>query len=171
MNEINNNSIDTSDIYLGMGQAKLVRREERVICFLGSCVAISLYSPYRSIGAISHVVLGHSGGRQGSAAKFADQAIGHMCELLKEHDCTVHELEAAMSGGASLLKQGGPFQIGRSNAKILEMELAQHGIPLVQRDTGGARSRRTVFDGSSGNHRTIYGEPDTGLTQLAKFKL
>lgn len=135
---------------VGMGQALARRAPQRLWAILGSCVAVVLCDPKRRVGAMAHVVLPSSAGRSGSPAKFADTAVPHMLQLLREMGATGDGLVAKIAGGASMFGRSMPMEVGESNIHSILEALRAAGIRVAAKDTGGSQGRRVNLDCSTG---------------------
>ncbi len=147
---------------VGMGQALARRAPQRLWSILGSCVAVALYDPQRRVGALSHVVLPSAAGRSGSPAKFADTAVPHMLQLLREAGVGHHVpplgtsglvgdgLVAKIAGGASMFGHAMPMEVGECNIQSILKALRSAGICLRAMDIAGNRGRRVTLDCTSG---------------------
>ena len=133
-----------------MGQAFARRAPERLWSILGSCVAVALCDPKRHVGALSHVVLPSASGRSGSPAKFADTAVPHMLQLLREAGVPGDGLVAKIAGGASMFGRSMPLEVGAGNIHSIVGALQAAGIRIAAQDVGGNKGRRVTLDCSSG---------------------
>ena len=109
---------------------------------LGSCVGIALYEPAARIGALAHVLLPH-----GTAAlsahtpgKYPHSAMEVMVRRMRELGA-VGRIDARLIGGASMF------------AALLApgATCADHEIPIVAQDVGGAHGRSVFFDVQAGD--------------------
>ena len=100
---------------------------------------------------MSHVVLPSASGRSGSPAKFADTAVPHMLQLLREAGVPNDGLVAKIAGGASMFGHCMPLEVGESNIRSIVGALQAAGIRLAARDVGGNKGRRVTLDCSSGD--------------------
>ena len=149
---------------VGMGQALARRAPERLWSILGSCVAVALCHPKRQVGAMCHVVLPSAVGRSGSPAKFADTAVPHMLQLLREAGVPADGLVAKIAGGANMLGHSMPLEVGASNIQSIIRALQAAGIRIAAQDVGGGKGRRVTFDCSSGELLVqILGSPPKTL--------
>jgi chemotaxis protein CheD len=139
-----------NETMVGMGQAFARRAPQRLWSILGSCVAVALCDPKRHAGALSHVVLPAASGRNGSPAKFADTAIPHMLQLLRETGIPADGLTAKIAGGASMFGRSLPLEVGASNILSIVGALQAAGIRIAAQDVGGTQGRRVTLDCSSG---------------------
>jgi chemotaxis protein CheD len=140
----------TDEVAVGMGQSALAREPTRLTTILGSCVAVTLYSPRRRQGMLSHVVLPQSKGSTSNPAKFADTAVPHMLSALKSQGVEPREITAKLVGGACMFGKGICAQIGESNIQAVVQALEAAGIRIAGRDVGGYSGRRICFDPATG---------------------
>ena len=126
------------------GDVALAERGERLETLLGSCVAIVLTDPRRTIGAMCHIV--HSKpattGATASAA-YADVALDRMYKLLRSRGIEPRLCHAYAYGGGNmfpaLFTQG---HVGDENAQWVLDALAHDGVPVLFHDFGGNTYRR-----------------------------
>ena len=126
------------------GDVVCVDRGGRLETLLGSCVAIVLTDPRRTVGVMCHFVhagLALSGAAQTSA--HANVARDAMHALLRERGMTPTLCEAYVYGGANMFP-GCVTQshVGDDNARWALATLAADGIPVVFADLGGSVYRR-----------------------------
>ena len=140
----------TDDVAVGMGQAAFAREPTRLTTILGSCIAVTMYSPRRRLGMLSHVVLPQSKGSTSNPAKFADTAVPHMLSTLRSQGVEPRELTAKLVGGACMFGNGVCAQIGASNAQAVVQALEAAGIRIAGRDVNGTSGRRICFDLATG---------------------
>jgi chemotaxis protein CheD len=146
---------------VGMGQALACRAPQRLWSILGSCVAVVLADPKRHAGAMSHVVLPSAAGRSGSPGKFADTAVPHMLQLLREIGVPGEGLVAKIAGGASMFGRAMPMEVGENNVQSIVEALSAAGIRVIGRDVGGNKGRRVSLDCHSGKFLIqTSGSPD-----------
>jgi chemotaxis protein CheD len=126
------------------GDVALAGRGERLETLLGSCVAIVLTDPRRTVGAMCHIV--HSKPATAGAtvtAAYADVALDRMYTLLRTRGIEPTLCEAYVYGGGnmfpSLFAQG---HVGEDNARWALDALAQDGVPVLLQDLGGNIYRR-----------------------------
>ena len=134
------------------GDVRVVERGERLETLLGSCVAIVMTDPRRTLGAMCHVV--HS--RAPVAAAVETSAWGEMAlrtmygGLLARGIVPALCLAWVYGGGnmfPALFEQG---HVGADNTDWAFAALARDGVRVLAHDTGGRVYRRlawTVGDG------------------------
>jgi chemotaxis protein CheD len=126
------------------GDVACAERGERLETLLGSCVAIVLTDPRRTVGVMCHVV--HSTPAIGVASKngaHADAALEGMYTLLLARGITPALCEAYVYGGGNmfpgLFKQS---HVGDRNARWAVDALDGRGIRILVQDVGGSAYRR-----------------------------
>ena len=126
------------------GDVVLAERGGRLQTLLGSCVAIVLTDPRRTLGVMCHIV--HSrppvSGATVSAA-YADVALDRMYALLRSRSIEPRLCEAYVYGGGNMfpaLFDSG--HVGQDNAQWVLEALAQDGVSVLDHDLGGTTYRR-----------------------------
>ncbi|CAN5319403.1 chemoreceptor glutamine deamidase CheD [soil metagenome] len=126
------------------GDVGVATRGDRLETLLGSCVAIVLTDPRRTVGVMCHIV--HSQGtsaatRQSTA--HADVAFDSMVALLRERGIAAQLCNAYVYGGGNMF----PHLVQRATigddnvARVLEL-LEQNDIPVLHADVGGSVYRQ-----------------------------
>jgi chemotaxis protein CheD len=119
-------------------------RGDRLETLLGSCVAIVLTDPRRTVGVMCHIV--HSkpplhGARPSGA--YAEVALAAMYRLLVQRGITPRLCEAFVYGGGNmfpgLFTQG---HVGDDNVRWALDALAHDGIRVLVHEHGGTSYRR-----------------------------
>ncbi len=126
------------------GDVACVLRGNRLETLLGSCVAILLTDPRRTLGAMCHVVHAHSrAGSLGDDTGYGDAALGAMARLLCQRGLTLRLCEAMLLGGGNMFPgQHGQGHVGERNVAWARGALAQEGVQLRHQDVGGHSYRR-----------------------------
>lgn len=113
---------------------------------LGSCVALILYDRKEKTGALAHVMLPESNGKQERPGKFADTAVPHLLNEMERQGSSRRHISAYLVGGASMFQQfTGKLDIGKRNVIALKQSLEMHSIYLESEDTGGTSGRSVMF--------------------------
>ena len=126
---------------------------ERMETLLGSCVAIILTDPRRTLGAMCHIV--HSGpvsrraapierevGRVGDAAH-AEVALAAMYRLLSARGIDPRQCEAYVYGGGHLFPGlVTESHVGEINSRWAIEALAREGVVVLESDFGGHAYRK-----------------------------
>lgn len=151
-----------SSVYLMPGELYVSEAPAIVSTVLGSCVAVTMFSPSRRIGAICHGLLPVCRGGQGcncdalclDSMRYVECSMWKMVEALKAKQIAATELEVKMFGGAEMFGTSGQearaATVGRQNIdKALEI-IEGIGLRLVASDVGGFRGRKIFFNTSTG---------------------
>lgn len=129
------------------GDVACVGAGERLETLLGSCVAVVLTDPRRTVGAMCHVV--HAQPAEAGNAKpgcSADAALDIMARLLRARGIEPRLCEAFVYGGGNMFP--GVFtrrHVGDDNVRCVLQRLADDGIRVRVADHGGTRYRRLAW--------------------------
>lgn len=115
---------------------------------LGSCVGVCIRDKNKLIGAMVHVMLPDSDGKEiNKPGKYADTGIKIVVEELKKLGATT--FEAKIAGGASMFEKSA-MDVGKRNVESVKKWLSKFGIRIVSEDTGGNRARSIEYDIETG---------------------
>jgi len=122
---------------------------------LGSCIAVSGYDAVARVGAMAHVVLPESGGkdREGAPGKYADTGIPRMIEGMKEAGALKSRITIKIAGGARIfanVKEGSLLDIGFRNIAAVRKAIADNGLDLTGENTGESHGRSLLLYVASG---------------------
>lgn len=119
---------------------------------LGSCLGLALYERRLKVGALAHIVLPQSLGRDEHPGKFADTAVPLMIRRMQElTDQSPLRLQAKLAGGANMFAATGAANtIGTQNVLAVERILQDLRIPVTGRHCGGEQGRKMTFDLATG---------------------
>jgi chemotaxis protein CheD len=130
--------------FLHPGGVAIGLRGERFETLLGSCVAIILSDPRRTVGAICHLV--HASPAPLSnpdCTTYGEPALAWMFQALRGQGIEPRLCDAHVYGGGNMFPWlGGGPQVGDRNVAWALDILRQHGVPVRVQDTGGAVYRR-----------------------------
>jgi chemotaxis protein CheD len=119
-------------------------RDDRLETLLGSCVAIVLTDPRRTIGTMCHIV--HSAQAPSDttrSAAYADVAFETMFGLLRARGITPGCCEAYVYGGGNMFPNlVRNSHVGDNNARWALDALCDAGIEVLHQDLGGSAYRR-----------------------------
>lgn len=129
------------------GDVVLAEAGDRLQTLLGSCVAVVMTDPRRSIGAMCHIVHAQGAAREGAAAPdtaWGDAALDAMYELLRCRGIEPRRCQAWVYGGGHLFPRlgRGAGDVGSLNAKWTLQALALDGVQVLDHDLGGSAYRR-----------------------------
>jgi chemotaxis protein CheD len=136
---------------------------------LGSCVAIALFDPDSSVGALAHVMLPNGDENDGidlKPGKFADTAVRAMLRRMVERGADYTSVEAKIAGGSDMFEfESFGDGVGNRNVAAAKDELDKLGVPIVGEDVGGDKGRTVEFDTGTGA-LTIRTASDDGVSEL-----
>jgi len=125
---------------------------QRLQTLLGSCVAVVMTDPRRTIGAMCHIV--HSKAPAGGApatGAYADTALRLMYEGLRDRGITPELCQAWVFGGGNLFpKLVRQRHVGNDNADWVVGALARDGVRMLDCQLGGAVYRRLAWTVGAG---------------------
>ncbi|WP_425261476.1 chemotaxis protein CheD [Rubrivivax sp. RP6-9] len=129
------------------GDVACVGRGERLETLLGSCVAVVLTDPRRTVGAMCHIVhAGAAHGAPGKAASFGSEALQALFKLLRKRGIEPRLCEAFVYGGGNMFPALFTRRhVGDENVRWVLDALASEGIAVHAHDHGGATYRRLVW--------------------------
>ncbi len=142
----------SSEVFLKPGEVIISRNPIMVSTILGSCVAITLYSPAKKLGAICHAVHPHSVNREPSL-QTVETAIRYIhCKMIEYGG--KEDMVIKLFGGARVLAGGNCHDdrktIGELNVIEAEKTLAHLGLVLAKKDVGGCQGRKLLFSLKTG---------------------
>jgi chemotaxis protein CheD len=129
------------------GDVVIAERGERMETLLGSCIAIVLTDPRRTVGVMCHIVNASAcpPGRT-CGTSYAEPALDAMFALLQGRGIAPRWCEAYVAGGGNMFPSlFGSAHVGDRNARWALDALAQHGIRLLAEDLGGTSYRRLAW--------------------------
>ena len=119
-------------------------RGERMETLLGSCVAIVLTDPRRTLGAMCHIV--HTGRASkviATSGAYGEVAFDMMFAQLRAHGIDPLQCEAYVYGGGNMFPdQFCACHVGKRNADWVLDHLADYRIHVVSCDLCGCAYRR-----------------------------
>ncbi len=122
---------------------------------LGSCIGLTAYDPESGIGGLVHCMLPLSSIACDTAAShpcmFVDAGTTALLRALKDAGVPKSRLVLRAAGGAELLGDAAPFQIGQRNRTVLIRILEKNGMLLAGQDLGGRAARSMALHLADGN--------------------
>ncbi|MCW5667600.1 MAG: chemotaxis protein CheD [Piscinibacter sp.] len=119
-------------------------RGDRFETLLGSCVAVVMTDPRRTVGALCHIVhsLRAPAARTGDTA-YAEPALAALFAQLRRHGLQPARCEAWVYGGGNMFPDLYPgVAIGERNVEQVLQRLQAAGVQVLQHDVGGPAYRR-----------------------------
>lgn len=132
------------------GDVACGERGDRIETLLGSCVAVVLTDPRRTVGAMCHIVHARScaatarpGAKPGACA---DGALATMYRLLRQRGIEPRLCEAFVYGGGNMFPSlFARRHVGDDNVSWVLQALADDGIRIRVHDHGGSSYRRLAW--------------------------
>ncbi|VAX35213.1 Chemotaxis protein CheD [hydrothermal vent metagenome] len=134
------------ELVVGIGDIKIGKSPFRITTYLGSCIAVCLYSPEHKVGGILHLMMASSkissGDKDIEKAKYADTGIPELLHQLEvNYKLNKKDFQAKIFGGAKVLKTI-TQAIGKNNEAVVRAILKGLGIKIVTSQTGGEKGYR-----------------------------
>lgn len=126
------------------GDVACAERGDQLETLLGSCVAVILTDPRRTVGAMCHIVHSHNPTEQARRSNaHGPAALEAMDRLLIGRGIQPHLCEAYVFGGGNMFPNlYHASHVGDANADWVLRALAERGTHVVQNDLGGRFYRR-----------------------------
>ncbi len=134
---------------IGIGEYTVSNNNDLIVTLgLGSCVGVCLVDKRKNIGAMIHVMLPSSGGKDTpKPGKYADTGIKIVLEEMKNKGANLSSLEAKIAGGAAMFGNSSKtMDIGKRNVETIKDILKNERIKIIAEDTGGNRARSIEFN-------------------------
>jgi len=146
--------------YLKPGKMFFGERATLVSTLLGSCVAVTMFSPRCRVGAICHGLLPSRQdehrclGSCEEGARYVDCAIRLMLDWFTQLGILRSEIEVKAFGGSDMfaVKEGEnrTSSVGRQNLDKALSLIDEAGLRLLASDLGGPRGRKIYFSTHTG---------------------
>lgn len=129
------------------GDVVCAERGDRLETLLGSCVAIILTDPRRTVGVMCHIVHSKPASSPDRASgAHADVALATMYGLLRERGLEPTRCEAYVYGGGNMFPDiFMQSHVGDDNAQWAQATLENDGVPVLLNDVGGSAYRRLAW--------------------------
>jgi len=111
---------------------------------LGSCVAVSLYDPYKKIGGLIHIMLPDSSIEKSAEInpfKYVDLGIPVLYKEMFKLGCKRGTLITSVIGGSNVMDKNKYFNIGERNYLAVRKILWRNNVIINKEDIGGSKSR------------------------------
>ena len=140
------------NVYLKPGELAIACQPLLVETVLGSCVSVSLYCPFKGIGALCHAMLPTGDARD---FKYVDSAINHMVKSLSREGVNLSTVVAKLFGGADMFASNremgsAKYPVGEQNITKAREVLAHYRIKISNHDVGGVYGRKLLFFSDTG---------------------
>jgi chemotaxis protein CheD len=145
------------DIFLQPGEFFVSDAEYQMRTMLGSCVSITLWHPFKRVGAMSHFLLptrGASDRGEGLDARYGDEAMQLMVGELRQMGVAAAQCQGKVFGGGNMFPdhfRSGAMTVGQRNGEAALELLNHHGVPIVSESLFGIGHRQIIFDVRNGD--------------------
>ncbi|MDD0809896.1 chemotaxis protein CheD [Curvibacter sp. RS43] len=133
--------------FLHPGDVALAQRGERLDTLLGSCVAVLLTDPKRTVGAMCHIV--HTSQRAPQDphdTRHGQAAMRTLFAQLRAVGFAPEHCEAWVCGGGNMFpERANAYAVGDANLDWVNDFLARAGIPVLAESVGGPFYRRIAW--------------------------
>lgn len=141
--------VNMAEIKITQAPAKLVTRG------LGSCLGITIYDPFKKIGAMTHTMLPDidKARVKSNPARFVNSAIKKMVEGLEKMGGSRTHLIAKIFGGAhmfSFINSDSALNVGQKNIEMAEDTFRELGIKVMAQEVGGTFGRTVELNLENG---------------------
>jgi len=139
--------------FLKPGEAIVSPNPILVSTVLGSCIAVTMYSPKKRVGAICHAMLPNNL-KQNDDLLYVDSAVRYLYHRMTEYGC-LSDLVIKLFGGAQVLAGGHSTatrkSVGEQNVNQARITLEQLGLRIAKTDIGGQLGRKLFFSMKTGD--------------------
>lgn len=138
-------------IYLKPGELAVNEQPAEITTVLGSCVAVTFFSPRHLVGAICHAMLPRGG--EGGGFRYVDGALRYMLADFEQRAIRRDEILVKVFGGSEMFEgEGGTklSSVGQRNLEETAAILRTSGLRVTSGDIGGHCGRKLVFHPHTG---------------------
>lgn len=143
----------SSIVFLKPGEIIVSRTPILVSTILGSCVAVTMYSPGKKVGAICHAMYPHNPEKKESFL-YVETAIRNIYGKMTEYGGK-DDMAVKLFGGAQVLtcslNTGTIKTIGEQNIAQATKTLDELDLKITGTDIGGMRGRKLFFSIMTGD--------------------
>ncbi|HOP65045.1 MAG TPA: chemotaxis protein CheD [Spirochaetota bacterium] len=168
------NPVDPADRYyfLHPGQILVTDDDKPVMTILGSCVALTIYSPERKMGGIFHALLPEYREKKRAIKDsppvspdpdYVDYSFYYIRNRFSELGIDISRARLMLFGGGDVLQPlapAGKGTVGRKNIEVIKSILVKERLTIAAEDTGGTEARKIIFYPSSGKISVEYIKSD-----------
>ena len=155
------------DIFLQPGEFFVGDEQYQMRTMLGSCVSITLWHPFKRVGAMSHFLLPTRGSfdkSEGLDARYGDEAMDLMVHELSLMGVAAAQCQAKVFGGGNMFPDHlrSIINVGQRNGEAALDMLNYYGVPIVSESLFGIGHRQIIFDVRNGDvwcHQVAPGKP------------
>lgn len=166
--------------FLSPGQLIVTSKEMPVLTILGSCVAITVFSPEKKTGAIFHALLPEHRNKMkvisnsppvSPDSDYVDYAFYYIREKFRQKGINFKTAKFMLFGGGDVinsLSSGGRTSIGFQNINMAKKLINDEGLSLHGEDVGGKNGRKLIFLPHEGKVYLEYLNNDSFIKMTGK---
>lgn len=137
------------DMQVGSAPSRLITRA------LGSCLGITLYNPFKKMGAMAHPMLPdiEKARVKGNPSRYVNYIIKKMVEDLESKGNGKNTLVAKLFGGAhmfSFIAADSALNVGEKNISMAKTIFEEIGIKIAAEEVGGTFGRTVELNLENG---------------------
>lgn len=121
---------------------------------LGSCISVCLYDRQSRVGGMNHYMLPRipraGRGNPKEVGRYGDLSIPELVKQFQQQGGDPRTSTAKIFGGAHMLSALKFANIPDSNIEVAEECLQAAGLKVVNREVGGERGRKVIFQTETG---------------------
>ncbi len=156
---VNNVMKEYPRVFLQTGDCFLAVQPTLITTVLGSCVAITMTSKERGVGAICHAFLpnseeAHKKQHDPQPCRYVNTAIENMLQGMTKLGVSIPDLQVKLFGGASGISaqrvEGSAYNVGKRNVDAARRILKNWGLTISTEDVAGSQGRKLHFLSNTG---------------------
>jgi chemotaxis protein CheD len=139
-----------NNVYLTPGALYVGSAPCLISTLVGSCVAVTLWSPRLKVGGMNHYLLPRQA-RGEKSPRYGETALEMLLAKMEMLGCRAPEVETRIYGGAAVLATASPgIPLGEQNVVAAWRFARAHSLHVVDEQSGGKVARRLVLDVETG---------------------
>ncbi|HPF05106.1 MAG TPA: chemotaxis protein CheD [Spirochaetota bacterium] len=158
--------------FLHPGQIIVTADENPIVTVLGSCVALTVYSPERRVGGIFHALLPEyieknrvikNSPPVSPDPDYVDYSFYYIKNRMSDLGIDITRTRLMLFGGGDVLQSlttGKSASVGKKNIEMIKNIIEKEKLKISAEDTGGTKARKIVFHPGSGKTFLEYIECD-----------
>ena len=141
-----------NNVYLIPGQLYASAAPCMITTLVGSCVAVTMWSPRLRVGGMNHYLLPRQARGAERSPRYGETALSMLLARMEVLGCRGPEIEARIYGGAAVLATlAAGVSLGEQNVVAAWQFTRQHALHVVDEQAGGKVARRIALDVQTGN--------------------
>lgn len=162
--------------FLHPGQIIVTADENPIMTVLGSCVALTVYSPEKRIGGIFHALLPeyiektrliNNSPPVSPDPDYVDYSFYYIKNRMSDLGVDISRTRIMLFGGGDVLQAlttGKSASVGKKNIEMIKGIIDREKLKLAAEDTGGTKARKIIFHPGSGKIFLEYIKCDNPVT-------